>query len=140
MDFSRIAALIYELDNLSTTDFSHEWDCLVENYSKLKYLESIDYEITGSIRLMDSLRRFMEQIDKVTQYYLKEILWEGPIIQIQKIFYDSLNINNPIIKLKCVVKAYDLLVPHVEEIREQKYIQQIDDEEFIQTFKKRRIN
>ena len=92
MDFSRIAALIYELDNLSTTDLNHEWDCLAENYSKLKYLESIDYEITGSIRLMDSLRRFMEQIDKVTQYYLQEILWEGPIIQIQKIFYDSLNL------------------------------------------------
>lgn len=140
MDYSRIAALIYELDNLSTTDLNHEWECLAENYSKLKYLESIDYEITGSIRLMDSLRRFMEQIDKVTQYYLKEILWEGQTIQIQKIFYESLNINNPIIKLKYVVKAYDLLVPIVEEIREQKYIQQIDDEEFIQTFKKRRIN
>ena len=138
MDITDIAALIYELDNLSTNDFNHEWDCLVENYSKLKYLESIDYELIGSIKLMDSLRRFMEQIDKVSQHYLREILWEEYLLEIKKYLSDSLNYNNPITKLKYVVKAYELLVPIVEEIREQKCVQQIDDDEFIQTFKKRR--
>jgi len=133
-DITDIAALIYELDNLSTTDFNHEWDCLVENYSKLKYLDSIDYELIGSIKLMDSLRRFMEQIDKVSQHYLREILWEEYLLEIKKYLSDSLNYNNPIIKLKCVVKAYELLVPVVEEIREQKCVQQIEDDEFIQTF------
>jgi len=137
MNFSNItdiAALIYELDNLSTNDFNHEWDCLVENYSKLKYLDSIDYELIGSIKLMDSLRRFMEQIDKVSQHYLREILWEEYLLEIKKYLSDSLNYNNPITKLKYVVKAYELLVPVVEEIREQKCVQQIDDDEFIQTF------
>jgi hypothetical protein len=134
MDITDIAALIYELDNLSTNDFNHEWDCLVENYSKLKYLDSIDYELIGSTKLMDSLRRFMEQIDKVSQHYLREILWEEYLLEIKKYLSDSLNHNNPMTKLKCVVKAYELLVPVVEEIREQKCVQQIDDDEFIQTF------
>jgi hypothetical protein len=141
MNFSKItdiAALIYELDNLSTNDFNYEWDCLVENYSKLKYLDSIDYELIGSTKLMDSLRRFMEQIDKVSQHYLREILWEEYLLEIKKYLSDSLNHNNPMTKLKCVVKAYELLVPVVEEIREQKCVQQIEDDEFIQTFKKRR--
>ena len=138
-DITDIDVLIYQLDNLSTNDLNHEWDCLVENYSKLKYLDSIDYELIGSIKLMDSLRRFMEQIDKVSQHYLREILWEEYLLEIKKYLSDSLNHNNPIIKLKYVVKAYELLVPVVEEIREQKYVEQIEDKDFIQTFKKRRI-
>lgn len=133
-DITDITQLIFQLDNLSTNDFNHEWDCLVENYSKLKYLESIDYELIGSIKLMDSLRRFMEQIDKVSQHYLREILWEEYLLEIKKYLSDSLNYNNPIIKLKYVVKAYELLVPVVEKIREQKCVQQIEDDEFIQTF------
>lgn len=133
-DITDIAALIYELDNLSTNDFNYEWDCLVENYSKLKYLDSIDYELIGSTKLMDSLRRFMEQIDKVSQHYLREILWEEYLLEIKKYLSDSLNHNNPMTKLKYVVKAYELLVPVVEEIREQKCVQYIEDDEFIQTF------
>ena len=138
MNFTDITQLIFQLDNLSTNEFNHEWDCLVENYSKLKFLDSIDYELIGSIKLMDSLRRFMEQIDKVSQHYLREILWEESLIPIKKYLSDSLNHNNPITKLKYVVKAYELLVPIVEEIREQKCVRQIEDDDFIQTFKKRR--
>ena len=134
MNFTDITQLIFQLDNLSTNEFNHEWDCLVENYSKLKYLDSIDYELIGSIKLMDSLRRFMEQIDKVSQHYLREILWEESLIPIKKYLSDSLNHNNPITKLKCVIKAYELLIPVVEKIREQKCVQQIEDDEFIQTF------
>jgi hypothetical protein len=133
-DITDITQLIFQLDNLSTNDFNHEWDCLVENYSKLKFLESIDYELIGSIKLMDSLRRFMEQIDKVSQHYLREILWEEYLLEIKKYLSDSLNHNNPITKLKYVVKAYELLVPIVEEIREQKCVRQIEDDDFIQTF------
>jgi hypothetical protein len=138
MNFTDITQLIFQLDNLSTNEFNHEWDCLVENYSKLKFLDSIDYELIGSTKLMDSLRRFMEQIDKVSQHYLREILWEESLIPIKKYLSDSLNHNNPITKLKYVVKAYELLVPIVEEIREQKCVRQIEDDDFIQTFKKRR--
>jgi hypothetical protein len=133
-DITDITQLIYELDNLSTNDLNYEWDCLVENYSKLKYLENIDYELIGSTKLMDSLRRFMEQIDKVSQHYLREILWEESLLEIEKYLSYSLNHNNPITKLKYVIKAYELLVPVVEKIREQKCVQQIEDHEFIQTF------
>jgi len=140
MNFSEIEQLISQLEELSTKEFNYEWESLIDNYSKLKYLEKIDYEITGSIKLMDSLRKFMEQMDKVTQHYLKEILWEKSLIPIKQYLSKSLNHNNPEIKLLYIIKAYDILVPIVEEIREQKCIQRIEDDDFIQTFKKRRIN
>jgi hypothetical protein len=137
-EYDSISELIFELDNLSTTDFNHEWDCLVDNYSKLKYLETIHYEILINDTLIKSLTRFMEQMDKVSQHYLKEILWEKSLIPIKKNLANSLNNNNPIVKLNYLIKAYDLLVPVVEDIRKQKCVQQIEDDEFIQTFKKRR--
>ena len=137
-EYGSISELIFQLDNLSTNDFNHEWDCLVDNYSKLKYLETIHYEILINDTLIKSLTRFMEQMDKVSQHYLKEILWEKWLIPIKKNLSNSLNNNDPIVKLNYLVKAYDLLVPVVEDIREQKCVQQIEDDEFIQTFKKRR--
>ena len=137
-EYGSISELIFQLDNLSTNDLNHEWDCLVDNYSKLKYLETIHYEILINDTLIKSLSRFMEQMDKVSQHYLKEILWEKWLIPIKKNLSNSLNNNDPIVKLNYLVKAYDLLVPVVEDIREQKCVQQIEDDEFIQTFKKRR--
>ena len=137
-EYGSISELIFQLDNLSTNDLNHEWDCLVDNYSKLKYLETIHYEILINDTLIKSLTRFMEQMDKVSQHYLKEILWEKWLIPIKKNLSNSLNNNDPIVKLNYLVKAYDLLVPVVEDIREQKCVQQIEDDEFIQTFKKRR--
>ena len=134
-----IDEIIFQLDNLSTKDLNENWNFLVANYSKLKYLERMDSELNENINLINSLRRFMEQIDKVSQYYLKEINWDR-YLKIKNNLIDSINHNNPLIKLRYVIQAYDMLVPIVEEIREQKYVEQIEDKDFIQTFKKRRIN
>ena len=134
-----IDEIILQLDNLSTKDLNENWNFLVANYSKLKYLERMDSELNENINLINSLRRFMEQIDKVSQYYLKEINWDR-YLKIKNNLIDSINHNNPLIKLRYVIQAYDMLVPIVEEIREQKYVEQIEDKDFIQTFKKRRIN
>ena len=70
-----IDEIINKLDNLSTYDSSYEWDLLVSNYSKMKYLKNMEDELKSSVNLLKSLSRFMEQIDKVTQYYLKMIDW-----------------------------------------------------------------
>ena len=134
-----IDEIIFQLDNLSTNDLNENWSFLVANYSKLKYLERMDSELNENINLINSLRRFMEQIDKVSQHYLKEINWDR-YLKIKNNLIDSINHNNPLIKLRYVIQAYDILVPIVEEIREQKYVEQIEDRDFIQTFKKRRIN
>jgi len=139
---SGIDEIVNELDNLSTTDTNYEWEMLVANYSKLKYLEEMESELSN----LDSFRRFMEQIDKVTQKYLREINWDADFefidesIDIKYNLCCSLNHNNPFKKLKHIIKAYDLLVPIVEDIRREKIVKEIHDEDFIKTFKKRRIN
>jgi len=137
-----IDEIIFQLDNLSTKDLNENWNFLVANYSKLKYLERMESELNENINLINSLRKFMEQIDKVSQHYLKEIIWDFShlYLKIKNKLIESINHNNPLIKLRYVIQAYDILVPIVEEIREQKYVEQIEDKEFIQTFKKRRIN
>jgi hypothetical protein len=139
---SGIDEIIRELDNLTTQDDSYEWNMLVANYSKLRFLQEMESELNN----LDSFRRFMEQIDKVTQHYLKEINWDDSfefIDESSEIKYNlnmSLNNNNPFKKLKYIIKAYDILVPIVEDVRSEKFMDQIEDQDFIKTFKKRRIN
>jgi hypothetical protein len=143
---SGIDEIITELDNLSTQDDSYEWDMLIANYSKLRFLQQMELELSDSIKLIGSFRRFMEQIDKVTQHYLREINWDDSfefIDESSEIKYNltmSLNNNNPFKKLKYIIRAYDILVPIVEDFRREKFVDQIEDTDFIKTFKKRRLN
>ena len=138
--------IIFKLNELSTTDYNYEWDTLIANYSKLKYLKRMEQDLSCSKDLLNSLNRFMEQIDKVTQYYLREINWfsepdmleEGKLIE--EHLTNSLNYNDPFQKMNCVIEAYNILVPIGEDFRREKYIQQIEDSDFIQTFKKRKLN
>ena len=138
--------IISKLNELSTSDHNYEWETLISNYSKMKYLKRMESDLSSSKNLLDSLNRFMEQIDKVTQYYLREVNWfsepdlanEGKLIEDNLI--KSLNCNNPFQKMNCVIDAYNILVPIAEDFRREKYIEEIDDPDFIQTFKKRKLN
>ena len=107
------------------------WVTLKSNYSKLKYLNEIincygkEYRDTKG-KFIQSLTVFMESIDKTTQYYLREINWSTPELEfkdesaiIQNYFYESLNQNDPILKLSNIVKAYNILIPIVENIRNE---------------------
>ena len=144
---SGIDDVINKLNELSTdNDYNYEWETLISNYSKMKYLKRMESDLSSSKDLLNSLNRFMEQIDKVTQYYLKEInrfsdpdfIEEGKSIQDNLL--NSLNYNNAFQKMNCVIDAYNILVPIAEDFRREKYVEEIDDSDFIQTFKKRKLN
>ena len=97
-------------------------------------------ELKSSVNLLKSLSRFMEQIDKVTQYYLKMIDWNTESKIIEEFLLKSLNFNDPFQKLDYIIKAYDILIPIIEDYNKEKHIQKIDDPEFFKTFKKRKLN
>jgi hypothetical protein len=135
-----IDEIIDKLDNLSTYDSNYEWELLVSNYSKMKYLKKMEDELKSSVNLLKSLSRFMEQIDKVTQYYLKMIDWNTESKIIEDFLLKSLNFNDPFQKMDYVIKAYDILIPIIEDYNKEKHIEQIDDPEFLKIFKKRKLN
>ena len=88
----------------------------------------------------------MEYIDRMTQNYLQNIEWdEEPEYlfeakQIRSHFSDSLNHTNAMMKMKSILAGYSVLVPIVEGIRNEKYIEIVDDPDFLQEFKKPRIS
>lgn len=106
------------------------WNVLKSNYSKLKYLyELINfYNLPTEGRFIQSLSIFMESIDKKTQDYLKNIDWnERPEdLVVKKHFDNSININNPVLKLNEIIKGYNILIPIVENVRMEKCDSQVE--------------
>ena len=103
-----------------------KWDILQENYSKLKYLYELVnfYNMPTEGKFIKSLEKFMEKIDKQNQFYLREIDWDCDYIDfkiecsiIKKSIEKSLQRNNVFKKLADVLKAYEILVCVVEDIR-----------------------
>ena len=101
---------------------------LKANYTKLKYLHELinfyNMPITG--KFVDTLEVFMVTIDKKTEVYLETIKWYDPDIEIHKKCLQikrslelSLSVANPLTKLQLVVDAYKILVPIIEEDRNQ---------------------
>jgi hypothetical protein len=132
--------VISKLDKINNID--QEWVELKSNFSKLTYLFNLvdKYYIPESEKFLESLEKFLSVIDKTTVYYLQQIDWKEQII-IKKYFEDSLNTTDCIEKLKILLKGYSLLVPIVEDIRNERCIGAIDDPFFIREFnvKRRRI-
>ena len=142
--------VINKFQNLNETDPNEEWDILKTNFSKLRFINDTleNTEIINYPKFLESLKQFMGQIDKTTQRYIKKIDWndQGPEIQSDAViifdnFEKSLNINDPIKKLKTVLNAYILFIPIVEKIRKERHRDFIDDEEFLNNFyvKRRKI-
>ena len=140
--------LIGKLDKSSLSDPDKEWRDLTINYSKLKYLKELihSFDILPEF-FMKPFTIFMESIDKLSQYYLKEIDWyhsdnsvHEDCIDIQSYLEESLNMNNPKEKLNIILKAYSILVIIAEDSRRERYDYKIHDNDFLRTFKKRKIN
>jgi hypothetical protein len=131
--------VIDKLDNLNNED---EWIDLKSNYSKLRYLSDLISSITIVPKFKEILSSFMNQIDKTNQRYLRDITWSykdeyGCLIncyEIKDCLEKSLNNNDPINKLKYAVESYDMLVPIVEYVLNQRYVEIIDDQQFLSTF------
>ena len=145
-----------QLDNLINSfevnldiDCDQEWEELSKNYSRLLYIHKFikKHEPTNPkfYKLVDT---FLCDIDKKTQYYLREIDWynnpefdgefHSEIIEIRENFEHSLNTNS-FEKIKFLLKAFNLLIPIIEEFRKERLVIDIDDE-FKQQLKKRKLN
>jgi hypothetical protein len=127
--------IISRVNNLYTADADFEWYNLRENFSKVKYLNELlnFYNINQTKKLVYLIGIFMESIDRTTKIYLYEINWES-YPNIESYLLESLNANNPLQKLGAITKAYDLLVPIIESMRNEKVIFEINDQEFLKTF------
>ena len=131
-----------ELDFIMTkikkVDLDNEdihWEHLQSDYSKMKYLyELINfYNVPTGNKFRESLKKFMDSIEARVQYYLSEINWYDTVpelrddtIRIKDFFEESLNQNDSILKLEAVIKGYQILVPIVEDFRNEKISNEID--------------
>ena len=108
----------------------HEWDILKKNYSNLRYIYQLlnhyNYNLNSSF--FELLLKFIEPIDKSTQNYIKNINWDDINLKlIKENFEKSLNEINVEKKIKYLLISYDILVPIVEKIRIEKFIDNVDD-------------
>ena len=125
--------VISKLSTLETVDLDYEWNLLASNYSKLKYLENIvkNFYIPETDLFLTSLSRFMNKIDKTNIYYLENIELENEYRPIRDYIEGSLKSTDPIEKLTLVMKAYNILIPLVEQFRNEN---SIEDREFLKEF------
>ena len=142
--------VINKFQNLNETCPDEEWDLLKTNFSKLRFINDTleNSEIINYPKFLESLKKFMEQIDKITQRYIEKIDWTDQDSEIQidaniifENFEKSLNINDPLEKLKIVLNAYTIFIPIVEKIRKERHRDFIDDQDFLNNFhvKRRKI-
>ena len=52
---------------------------------------------------------------------------------------ESLNINDPYEKLEIIIKSYFMFLPIIEYFREDKFVENITDIQFLKDFKKRKF-
>ena len=143
---------ICKLCTLKVTVEVVEWEKLKSNYSKLRYLnyilESKNINLESHEKFLRALGIFMDYLDSITLIYFREINWEtekefvDQAIIIKEKLEKSLNSNDPLKKMKYVLTAYNLLVQIVEKIQNEKFVEFIDDQSFLENFefKRQKIN
>jgi hypothetical protein len=129
-----------KLDDLDFKE-ENEWVLLCSNYSKLRYLNEIidHFYIKSTDRFVYSLGIFMENVTKTNIIYLNQIDWKQSDLEeecddIKQFLERSIYTDDCIQKLKLVLRAYRLLVPIVEEYRNEKFVDKID-RVFLDNFK-----
>jgi hypothetical protein len=132
------------LNDLSCDDDNYERKRLELNYERLKFLESMEDDLKDSPELVQSLTKFLNKIDKINEYYLKNILWQKTeckiheqALHIRDLLKQTLEIPEPFLKLRYINDAYYLLIECVEELSEIKCTTTID-EKFVNKFKRKR--
>ena len=127
--------IISKIGSLYTQDADFEWETLKQNFSKIKYLNELlnFYNINYTKRFIYLIGVFMESVDSTTKVYLREINWvDYP--DIEGYLLESLNSQNPLQKLGAVTKAYDLLIPIIEKMRNEYIVPKVNDPIFLKTF------
>ena len=124
--------LDYIVGKMSSVEIETDdnWLTLKDNYSKLKYLNELVnfYNIPSESLFIKSLEKFMEIIDTQNQSYLREIDWNNDYADfrieasiVKKCIKSSLQRNDIFQKLEDVLKAYEILVCVIEDIRGEKF-------------------
>jgi len=133
----------YQLNIKEYNECDQEWDHLKNNYSNLKYIYELincyNYELNTNF--YDLLSLFMDSIDKSTQGYIKEIEFndnKSKELKIKKYFHASLNTNDFNKKILYILDAYKILVPIIENLRQEKYVPFIE-EKFKDQFSPKRL-
>jgi hypothetical protein len=124
-------------DNFLDEDADVRWGELLNNYAKLKYIESNKNNESN-----DFINHFLKQIDKKTQIYLSEISWNSDgntlyydIKRIEKYLEQSLQENSIDKKIKILLDAYKLIVQIVEILRNEEIVHlEVDDDDFLDFF------
>jgi hypothetical protein len=138
---SQLNFIMSKMDKV-VIEIEDKWDVLQSNYSKLKYLYELCsfYNMPTEGVFVRSLEFFCESMDKQTQDYLSQIDWdsqesdfriEGRIIK--KCMEKSLQRGNVYEKIADILKAYEILVCIVEDIRGEKYEYYVEPE-FVKEF------
>jgi len=136
-----LSELLFSIGNLSVHDHEFEWNRITDNYSKLIQLSKI-ISINESNLVYEPLYEFMKKIDKVNEYYLKNIDFDlNPCIIefehlekddmyslidtsmiIKESLMDSISINDPYQKLDEVIHSYKSIIELVEHLNGLKYV------------------
>jgi hypothetical protein len=138
-DKSEMDDLILKISNINIKDSLFEWNRLQQNFERLKHFKKIYSNV--DLRYYESIfkitfLKFMEKIDELNQYYLKNIELEpeayndtegfniydlSSIRDIISIIYKSLdnsmNSNDPNKKLDYVLIAYSNIILLVDDLK-----------------------
>ena len=119
--------------DLNETD---NWVDLKSNFSKIKYIHSIVKNNTfGYQNLYVAINLFMKEIDNQNKIYLTQIDWDDNEVHlIKENLEKSLGNYSSIEKIEYVIKAYSLLIPIIEVMRNDRYIEVIDDKDFLKRY------
>jgi len=143
-NFNNIDLLVSEINKIEISDPDYEFRKLVKNFYKLKEFKEIK---NNSTSFQKSFKLFMEKIDSINQYYLKNIDFsintnntnntnnntnnyydnlsiKDTVKQIEELLDKSLSVNDCNIKLDLVLEAYSNLILFIEnefEIKQHEY-------------------
>jgi len=147
-------SLLEKFESTSLLNPQQEWLNLQEYYSKLKYLkESVDRSTN-----VPEFKKFMDLVSKQNVYYMKNIDLDPKgytpdqhyftkytyeeVVKIMRIINEcfdyTLNTTDPYSILDHTVLAYSYLIKLAEDARGDYYKYSVD-QEFIDTFKRRKV-
>jgi hypothetical protein len=156
-DCNHLDSLIDQFENNSLLNPQQEWKNLQNNYSKLRYLKKV-----GSIKELNfekPFKKFMDVIVKQNKYYLENILLDPEYYTQEEHYFKNIDLaslkeiinsiycfldttlqtNDPYVILDNTISAYKHLITLAEDVRGDYYTEYIEPD-FIETFKKRKLN
>ena len=155
---TKLDSLIDQFENTSLLNPQQEWKNLQNNYSKLRYLKKVS-NIINSIYFEKPFKKFMDVIVKQNKYYIENIVLNPEYYTEEEHYFKNIDLeslkeiiksihsfldttlqsNDPYVILDNTIGAYKHLITLAEDVRGDCYTEYIEPD-FIETFKKRKLN